>query len=136
MTQENKKIAGRFLKEVVNEGKMETIDELVADDYVYHGPNGETVQGREALKTMFLELREGFPDLKVHTHFLMAEKNNIGVQFTLTGTHLGTFQTIPATHRSVNIEGMVMSRIEDGQIKEDWEMYDTMLLLTQLGIGA
>lgn len=134
MSQENKKITGRFLKEVVNEGRMETIDELVSDDYVYHGPNGTKMQGREALKTMFAELRNGFPDLTVHPHFLIAENNKIGVQFTLTGTHLGTFHNLPATNKKINIEGMVMSRIENGLIREDWEMYDSMLLLSQLGI--
>lgn len=135
MSQENKKITGRFLKEVVNEGRMETIDELVCDDYVYHGPDGTTLQGREALKNMFAELRNGFPDLTLHPHFLIAENNKIGIQYTLTGTHLGTFHNLPATHKKINIEGMVMSRIENGLIREDWEMYDSMLLLSQLGIG-
>jgi steroid delta-isomerase-like uncharacterized protein len=136
MSQANKKITGRFLKEVVNEGRMETIDELVAEDYVYHGPNGETMQGREALKSMFAELRRGFPDLTIHPHFLIAEDNRIGIQYTLTGTHLGAFQTIPPTRKKMKVEGMVMSRIEAGVIREDWEMYDTMLMMSQLGLDG
>jgi len=132
MSQENKKITGRFLKEVVNEGKMEMIDELVAEDYVYHGAHGMVLEGRDALKSVFGELRGAFPDLKVHPNFLIAENNHISVQFTFTGTHLGEFHTIPATHKKVNFEGIVMSRIENGLIREDWEMLDTALLMTQI----
>jgi len=136
MSLENKKITGRFLKEVVNEGRLETIDELVSENYVYHGPTGTRIEGIEGLKAMFIELRNGFPDLTIHPHFLIAENNKIGVQFSLTGTHKGTLHGIAATHKTINIEGMVMSRIENGIIQEDWEMYDSMLLFTQLGIGA
>ena len=136
MSKENKRITGRFLKEVVNEGRMETIDELVAQSYIYHGPNGVQMQGREALKNMFTELRNAFPDLIVHPHRLLAEKEMISVQFTLTGTHLGSFHAIPATHKKITVEGMVMSRIENGFIQEDWEMYDSALMMSQLGLSA
>ena len=136
MSTQNKKITGRFLKEVVNKGNLAVIDELVADDYVYHGPYGTELQGKEALKEMFIGLRQGFPDLHVKPNFLLGDGNMIGVQFSLSGTHTGEFAGMPATHKTLHIQGMVMSRIKAGLIREDWEMYDAALMMMQLGMDA
>lgn len=136
MSNETRNIAGRFIKEVINEGNMQSVDALVAPEYVYHGPNGEDAHGPEGLKRIVGELRKGFPDLKVHPHKLIAEGDYITLRYTLEGTHQDTFYGIPATRRRVNVQGMVMSRIENGRVMEDWEMYDVPLFMRQLGVEA
>ena len=43
--EENKAMAQRIWKELLNEGKTEKINELMAIDYVYHGPGGHEIKG-------------------------------------------------------------------------------------------
>ena len=47
--EENKSIALRMLNEAVGQGRMEVMDELLADKYVWHGPAGMVFEGREEL---------------------------------------------------------------------------------------
>ena len=41
---------------------------------------------------------------------------------------------IPATGKPVTVEGVVMHRIEDGQIHESWDIIDNLGMLQQLGV--
>jgi predicted ester cyclase len=41
---------------------------------------------------------------------------------------------IPATKKSVEVRGMVMSRFKDDKISEDWEILDNLSFFQQLGV--
>lgn len=56
------------------------------------------------------------------------------VRFTVTGTHQGAFAGIPATGRQVAMQGIIIHRLQDGKIIEDWVVRDTLGLMQQLGV--
>tara|TARA_R110001599_G_scaffold126949_1_gene300136 strand:- start:3362 stop:3565 length:204 start_codon:yes stop_codon:yes gene_type:complete len=58
------------------------------------------------------------------------------VAFTLKGTHKQDFMGIPATGKSVEVQGMVISRIKDSKILEDREIIDNLTFFQQLGVVA
>ena len=39
---------------------------------------------------------------------------------------------IPATKKSVEVRGMVMSRLKDNRISEDWEILDNLLFINSM----
>lgn len=41
---------------------------------------------------------------------------------------------IAATGRQVKVNGMVLSRFEDGKIVEEWEILDQLTMFQQLGV--
>ena len=55
---------------------------------------------------------------------------------TLRGTHQGETEEFgPPTGKQVEIEGITIHRIEDGKIAEEWNSYDNLSLLQQLGLA-
>ena len=44
------------------------------------------------------------------------------MRYTLAGTHKGNFMGMPATGKQINIWGIIVRRIENGQIVEDWDI--------------
>ena len=49
-TEESKALMRRIWKEVLNERNLEHANELVTDDYVYHGPGGHELKGPEGFR--------------------------------------------------------------------------------------
>ncbi len=54
--------------------------------------------------------------------------------WTMTGTHQGEFNGIPATGKKVTVSGMSIWKIVDGKNVEEWEIVDTMSMMQQLGV--
>jgi predicted ester cyclase len=50
-----------------------------------------------------------------------------------SGTHLGELMGIAPTGNQVRVAGMTISRIEEGKIAEEWEIYDALGMMQQLG---
>lgn len=131
---ELKELQRRFTNQVFNEGNLDVIDELIAEEYVGHNPGGEEIQGREEFKEFVRMYRAAFPDLEVTTEDIFAEGNKTVTRYTLTGTHEGELMGIPPTGETVEIETMGISRWEDGQGVEHWSQVDMMGLMEQLGV--
>jgi steroid delta-isomerase-like uncharacterized protein len=126
-------IMRRFIDEVINNSSLEVIDEIVHPDYVYRTPDHE-LHGRQALKDLFTAYQAAFPDLHVRIDDLISTDDKVVLLFTFTGTHQDELMGIPATGRSVNIDGMLRSRFDAGQIIEEWEQLDQLSMLQQLDI--
>jgi len=90
-------------------------------------------QGREGFKRLVQTWRVAFPDLHEHLEFVLAEGDRALGRFRLTGTHSGPFYGIEPTGRSVDIHGVDVARIVDGQIVEYFYHEDTFGLFRQLG---
>lgn len=133
--QENKAVVERFFEAVINGGNYEVLAETHATDYVAHNPPGAdgNLEGREALKAYFKDVKKAFPDLTAEVEQVVAEDDYVTARVTYTGTHEGTFMDIPATGETATIEGMVMNRFEDGKVVETWGQIDELSLMEQLG---
>lgn len=61
---ENTEIARRIPEEIFNEGNLDLVDEIFADDYVSRPPEAsEPLHGPEELKEFISKFRTGFPRL-------------------------------------------------------------------------
>lgn len=61
-------------------------------------------------------------------------EENVVVSYTLSGTHQGTFQVVPATGKHVSVREMQIGRFEAGKIVERWGATDELRILRQLGV--
>jgi len=78
-------------------------------------------------------LRAAFPDRVDVIEEVIAEGDQIGLLFRLTGTHTGNLFGIPPTGRKVDVPEVAILRIGDGRVTEGWFMADEAGLLKQLG---
>jgi predicted ester cyclase len=109
-------------------------DELYSPAYVSHSlPPGfpPTVEG---LKAFIRALREGLPDLRCPVEEVVGEGDRVAGRFSLRGTHTGTLLGIPPTGKPVDVGVMVIARFDEaGKWAEDWNSWDQLGLLQQLG---
>jgi steroid delta-isomerase-like uncharacterized protein len=134
---QNKQIAQRFSDECWNQGKMESIDELVASDCKLHDPVFPSLTlGADNLKRHIEMSRIGFPDIRFSIDDTIAEGNEVVHHWTVRGTHRGQFLGVAPTNRTATVSGTSIHRIEGGKIVEQWSDWNLMTLMEQLGLST
>jgi steroid delta-isomerase-like uncharacterized protein len=133
-----KALGRRFINEF-NKGKaaaLAVMDEFYATNVVVHSGNGEDVRGLKDYKESTTELFSAFPDVHWRIDDEIVEGNRKATLYTMTGTHKGEFMGIPATNKKVMARMIYIShRNAVGKIVEEWEMYDTLDFMQQLGLA-
>jgi steroid delta-isomerase-like uncharacterized protein len=129
----NKALTLRYWEEVANKGNLDIVDEICAPDYVCHQAD-QDIRGPEGVKQFIFMLRAAFPDLHVTVEDVIAEGDKIVQRWTGHGTHQGELMGIPPTGNHVSVAGITISRFEDGKVSEEWEVYDMMGMMQQLGV--
>ena len=119
----------------MSRGNLDAAEEIYADDYVGHNPsNPEDVRGLDAAKQAVADYRGAFPGLHVAIEDLIAEGDRVAARLRFRGTHLGELNGIAPTGRQVDCTRIVISRMEDRKIAEDWANFDDLGMMQQLGV--
>jgi steroid delta-isomerase-like uncharacterized protein len=133
---DNKQIVKRFMDECWSRGNLNTVMELVANNCRYHDPVFPSLtSGAENIKNHIQTCRNGFPDLMFKIDDTIAERNEVVVHWTGTGTHKGQFLGMPPTNKKASVTGTSIFRIEGGKIVEEWANWNLMSMLEQLGLA-
>ncbi len=133
MSEENKALARRSW-ELVSQRNPDALEEVYAADSVLHEPD-QDLQSLEEVKQYLSMYVSAFPDLDVTVEDVIAEGDKAVTRWTLRGTHQGEIEEFgPPTGRQVEVGGISIQRIEDGKIVEEWERYDNLSILQQLGL--
>jgi len=131
---ENKAVVRRFIDDVLNHGRLEAADEIVAENFIELDPLPGQKQGREGLKEIIVMLRSGFPDMNWVIEEMIASGEKVVTRFHWTGTHKGEFMGMPATGKSVKVKGVVIDRIVGGRMTESRILMDDLGMMQQLGV--
>ena len=119
--------------EAINTGNLEIMNDLVAHDAIENDPAPGQVKGPQGYIDFFTKLRAAFPDMKIEVEALVADDDNVAFAYTLTGTHDGDFNGIPATGKKIKARGMQISKFKNGKMVERWGSSDELGILKQLG---
>jgi steroid delta-isomerase-like uncharacterized protein len=134
--EENKALSRRFYAEVVNQGNLDLIDELVAEDFVEHEQMpGLPTMGPEAVKAAFTMFLAAFPDLHIAADDVIAEGDKVVVRGTMSGTHKGEFMGMPATGKSFKAQVIDIVAFRDGKATAHWGTMDQVAMMEQLGLA-
>ena len=135
MSEENKALVRRVIEELFNKGNLDLADELIAPDYVDHDTGlPEDVRGPEGFKQFVSLYRSAFPDLHVEILEQVAEGDRVATRWVATGTHRGELMGIPPTGNRMRQPGMEVVHISEGKYAEEWEGYNAMEMMQQLGV--
>jgi steroid delta-isomerase-like uncharacterized protein len=121
------------VEELINQGKLAVIDEVVASDFVGHTIGAPEVKGSESLKQRLTMLRTAFPDVHVTIDDMVAAGDKVATRVTLHGTHKREFLGIAPTGKTITATEIRITRIANGKIQESWFAGN---LLQQLGGGS
>ena len=133
MSAQNKALVRRWFEQVWNKGRVEAIDELLADRSIVHGL-GEDMRGPSAFKPFHAAYRDAFPDLVLHIEHLVAEDDLVAVHWSAKATHSGGGLGFAATGRPVKFDGMAVVRVEGNKLVEGWNSFDRLGLMQQIGV--
>ena len=132
MSETNKALVLRLIDEAQSNGKLEVVDELLADDFVDHTPLPGVPPTRDGVKMLFGHLRSAFPDLQVHVQEQIAEGEKVATRKVFEGTHRGEFLGVPPTERTISFEVIDILTFRGGKIAEHRVILDQAALQRQL----
>jgi len=119
-----KVVVRRLIDEVMNDGRLQVIDELCAP---------QMAAGARGWITPF---RESFPDVQMEIVELIAEAETVVGRFRCSATNLGPWRGRPPTGRRFErVDEVYFYRVRDGRITEAWGIEDTPSRERQLGLS-
>jgi steroid delta-isomerase-like uncharacterized protein len=134
-SRDKKTLPQRCFREILNEGRLEVADEIVAPHFLLHSPTRpEPFEGPEGFKEFVTDLRRGFPDLNITIEQVIGEGDFVSIRSRVEGTHLGKYRGIPPTGRRIAQSQLHLFHVRDGQINETWQEIDGLGIMQQLGI--
>lgn len=122
----------RLFDEIINRGNLEIADELIAPDYVAHGPMGE-LRGIEAFKELVRMWPAAVPDVHCAIENWFESGEMAAWNVHVTGTHTREMMGIPATGRSLEYVTPNIGRFANGKAAERWADQGMFHFLTQIG---
>jgi predicted ester cyclase len=125
----------RLYEEVVNEGKLDRIPELLAPAFRTHTPQGD-LKSAEGFRSYVEAWRAAFPDVHCELIDIIQDGERIAWRVRATGTHTSDAFGMAATGRSIDFESMHHGRVRDGKLVEHWMVMDLGSVFDQLGRGT
>jgi len=129
----NKDKCRRMFQDVWNAGKVEYMQELLAEDYQGTIPLVGQVD-LASFRATVGAFRRAFPDLRFEVRDLIAEGDKVAIRWTATGTSKGEFMGMPASNRRTTVNGFTLSEFKGGKIANDHTEYDEVSFLHSLGV--
>jgi predicted ester cyclase len=113
--EKNKATVRTVFEQGFGEGRLEVVDEALADDADDRHPFGpDEPDMRAHLKNAIRMFRAGIPDLSVKVADLIAEGDKVAARVLMTGTHTGAAVFgIAATGRPVSIEQFHVVQLDE-----------------------
>lgn len=131
---ENKKIARQSFEAISNDDYklLESITDT--KKFILHFPGNKTPLNYAESVKMNQEYNSAFPDATVTIERQIAEGEYVATFLTFTGTNKGLFQGMPASGKKMKTTAMTLQRIVKGKIVEEWDEYDSLGMLQQIGV--
>jgi steroid delta-isomerase-like uncharacterized protein len=102
-------------------------------DYVAHMSGIPMPLDGDGWHAFMIEFTQAFPDAQISVDASVGERDIVASRWTITGTHGGAFQGVPATGRLIGFAGCDFSRVVDGKVAEHWAQFDLVSVLQQIG---
>ncbi len=123
----------RYFEEIFNQGRVELIHELLAENYVNHSASPGVPLGREGVAVVVRAHRKAFPDLRYTIEEIVVGEKAVAVRTTITGTHRGDYFGLAPTGRAFRVSQITIERFRDGRIVAHHHVTDELSLRRQLG---
>jgi len=133
-TEENKAIVRRWFEEVINQQRVDRAGELVTQAYVDHGALPGQAPGLEGAKQKWAMYIAAVPDLHGTVEDMLAEGDEVAARWTAEGTHQGELLGVPGTGKRFRFTGISICRLAGGKMAEQFEQWDRLDLMQQLGV--
>lgn len=124
--------------EMYNAGDIDGVMDLYAEDSVQLMPDG-LFEGRNVIRERLAKELTSFGDLHHRVTSYIEQGDAFADEWVFVGTHTGPLvlpdgTELPATGKRIEVPGMELVRMRDGQIVLDNLYYDNVTVAEQLGL--
>ena len=127
--------------EAINANDLDRYVGLYAASAIEYEPGLiEPLKGRAAIREYNKAYFTAFPDVHARKERAFGHGDWICYEAVFTATHTGPLagpggQTIPATNKRVRLPGCTVAKVEGGEFTEVHNYFDTLAMMTQLGLA-
>jgi predicted ester cyclase len=131
MTDSERQLGWRWFEEVWNQGRRQTIGEMIAPGAVLH-ECGADIVGADGFYPFYDRMIAAFSEIHVTVDDTIVDNDKLCVRWTFTARHTGQGMCIAPTGVRVNATGISILRIADMKFAEGWQNWDMLGLLEQM----
>jgi predicted ester cyclase len=132
-----KEIVRRYFHEVLDQGKVELVDELFHPHCVMHRPGG-TVVGIESVRGVAERRKETFSQFETEIHDIFGSGDRLVVRLSHCGLGGGVWRSrlgsYDVTGKTVSWNAIAIFRFEQQKIIEEWVTRDELAMILQFGL--
>lgn len=121
--------------DIINEGQLDLINDTNFDSQITLIASPENVVGIEAFKEYYSNFTNGFSNADFKIVDIFGQGDKLVKHWRFKGTHSGDFFGIPATGKSIDIEGTTIALMKDGKIAQEQDFMDNLAFMAQLGLN-
>jgi predicted ester cyclase len=132
MSTDSEALVRRFFDDFCNGRQAEVADEIIAPGYVSHGPQAPPAEGPDGVK-MRVGLYQDSVDGQWDVQEIFSCGDRVVARWIGRGTHVGELMGVPPTGAPIAVDAISIFSVADGQITEEWTVWDALGLLQQVG---
>ena len=133
----NKALVRRYFAEVIDARNTGILDEIAAENCLVHRPEAaQPIRGRAAFAEAVARILEIYSEFRTVVHDLVAEGDRVACRLTHHAVHRGDWTSRIGTHatagKPVSWSAIVIFRVEDDRIAEEWVCRDELGMLIEI----
>lgn len=124
----------RKLFATINAGELDKISGFAHPDFVRHDLTGAIpgVEGRAGAVDFIRGLMASISGLHLDIVDIFGADDKVTVRFVARGRHTGEMFGMPPTGRELTINNVNIYRLQDGKIRETWQLADGWGMMRQV----
>ena len=130
------KMYSQIWDNVINKGQINQINAANFDTGVTFVTSPQNIVGIEGFKAYYQNFLTGFSEINFTIVDIFGQGDKIVKHWNFKGKHTGNFFGIPATGKTVNIEGVTLVKMKNGKIAQEQDFMDNMVFMQQLGLAS
>lgn len=120
--------------EIMNRRKLEMFnDSNFTKNVIMHASPADVI-GIDSARAYYANFLTGFSNITFTIKDVFGQGEKLVKYWNFKGTHTGDFFGIPATGKTVELDGTTLVRMQDGKIAEERDFYDNLEFMQQLGL--
>ena len=131
MSEKSEVVIRRFFLQVIGQGRIEVLDDLLRTCYIEHR-QGSLFDVTAGIKTEMQAIRDAFPNRMVVVEDMAFAGDLVWCRWSLSAEHRRPFMGFPATGTVIETSGVDVFRIDKGRIAERWTHQGSLGLRRQL----
>ena len=135
-TEKDIKMYTQVWDNIINKGQINLINSANFDAGITLVTSPENIVGIDKFKAYYQNFITGFSEVQFTIVDVFGQGDKIVKHWNFKGKHTGDFFGIPATGKTLNIDGVTLVKMKNGKIAQEQDFMDNVVFMQQLGLTS